>query len=780
MKTLSSSLTKAINSQNPKYYKKVLLYKRLWDSENSIYTYDTAVDISAYLAEISPIKWKLDNEGYSVWFCANTTLVFNNLTGYFTPGSQNSPFNAEENFFASKVEVYAGLYTSQGKEEVLIFRGFILTAPQEYPDNKTISITLSGELEKLASFSAEQISQNVQDELLGQDEGEEFTTANFGVGLISEVKQGISLQTTTTLQAGLDYQISSLNQLNQGAKIKLKNALTSGQSLWVSYIYWWQNKSLDWIARQIAQISKSDSSNIDQVYFDQSISNTFEQPSFSAFTEGTFENTELSSNKVQLKNNFLESADFSWTTLEKPSNVSFTFTPNSAWLSSGLLSSTAAAYCQSTQAFGTWQIDATSTWSDTEDQTNFFISSSNDYRNTNGYALTHFKYGNYMVFGLYRVDNGTLTALNGATYNLGSHISKIRYRLARDTDGNFYLWLKALEPSQSQWYYLGQLATDNTYTQSNYLVLKMINHGYQGIENISLSPLCATGTGDICPSGNYLSPVIDAGQYLINWGNFTLSQDLNNGSSQIFWRGKDNSEDSWSAWTEITNNQTPDTQNRYLQLKWSCTSNSEQTQSPALNTWSLIFYTNGVNIALLNTYQMTCLEVMQEIAKLSGFIIGFTSQGTFLFKQRTTPQASLTLGKGEIINIERQNSGIDKLYNRVCVNFGSYQEIKDNAQQSLTRPNLIDKYGLKELKISSGTLLPAANANLALAAANIIYGQVCQIKKRAVINTKFLPQIELGDTLTIDYANYLETDMSVEGLEFDLENWTLRLDLKEV
>ena len=177
---------------------------------------------------------------------------------------------------------------------------------------------------------------------------------------------------------------------------------------------------------------------------------------------------------------------------------------------------------------------------------------------------------------------------------------------------------------------------------------------------------------------------------------------------------------------------------------------------------------------------MTCLEVMQEISLLSGFMIGYKSDGTFLFKQRTTPQASLTLGKGEIINIESQNSGLDKLYNRVCVNFGSYQEVKDNSEQSLTRPDLIDKYGLKELKISSGTLLPSANANLAFAAANMIYAQVCQVKKRAVINTKFLPQIELGDTLLIDYANYLETQMSVEGLEFDLENWTLRLDLKEV
>ena len=780
MKTLSSSLTKALQSQTPVYYKKILLYKRIWDNQTSQYKYDTALDISKYLVEISPVKWKLDNEDYCLWSCANTTIVLNNLNHLFTPAYSGSYFAGEENLFASKVEVYSGAKTSLGREDVLIFRGFILTAPQEYPEDKTISFTLRGELEKLNSFSAQQISQTATDELIAQNEGQEFYTINYGVGFISEVKQGSSLQTATTLQAGTDYSISSLNQLSQGAKIKLNTPLSSGQSLWASYVYWWQNKPLSWLATQIAIQSNSQNYDIDDVYFNHSITNTFEQPSFAPFDSGTMQNTEINSEVLRLKNNFLEQANFSWTVLEKPSNVSFSFTQSSAFLSSGSLSSPAAAYTQSTQAYGTWQIDASSNWDNQENQLNFFISSTNNYRTTNGYCFTHFKYGNNMVCGIYRVDNGTIVGLNAATYALGSQVTKIKYRLSRDNNGKFYLWIKALEPSESNWYYLGLIATDNTYTQSNYLLVKMVNNGYQGIENISLSPLAATGTGDTCPSGTYLSPVLDSGSYLINWGVFTINQTLNSGSAQIFWRGKDNLEDSWSAWTEITNAQTPNTQNRYLQLKWSATSNAAQTLSPVLTSWSLVYYTNSVNISLVNTYQMNCLEVMQELSRLSGFIIGYTENGTFLFKQRSYPAAALTLGKGEIIDIESFNSGTDKLYNRVCVNFGTYQEVKDNNTEDSTHPNLIDKYGVKELKISSGTLLPAENANLAQAAASAIYAQVCQVKKHAVINTKFLPQIELGDTLTINYTNYLETDMSVEGLEFDLENWTLRLDLKEV
>ncbi len=780
MKQISTSLNNALKNQTPKYYKKILLYKRVWNSETLQYDFASASDISKYLVEISPVKWKLDTEAYSTWSCANTNIVLNNLDKKFTPGAQNSFFAEEENFFSSKVEVFGGASTSQGKEDILLFRGFILSCAQEYPEDKTISITLKGELEKLSSFSAEQISNTVANELLGQDEGQEFYTINSGVGVILEVKQGATLEDATILQPSLDYKISSLNDINQGAKIKLTNALTTGQSLWISYIYWWQNKSLAWLAGQIAETAHSQNTDIDDVAFDHAITNTFAQPTFASFEEGTLENLEISSSTLQLETNFLKNAEFDWTTLEKPSNVSFTFTPNSAWLSSGLLSSPATAYTQSTQAYGTWQIDASCNWDDSENQLNFFISSASDYRNTNGYCFIHFKYGNNMVCALYRADNGTLTGLHAASYSLGSHITKIRYRLSRDENGNFYLWLKALEPSESSWHYLGLLANDNTYTQSSYLVLKMQNNGYQGISNIGLSPLVATGTGNLAPKGTYLSPIIDGGEYLINWDVFNINQTLNLGSAKTFWRAKDTIEDTWTEWAEITSSQTPATQKRYLQLKWSATSNAEQTSSPVLNNWSLVYYTNSVNIALVNTYQKNCLEIMQDLALLSGFIIGYKTDGTFLFKKRTYPQASLTLTKGEIINIEYQNSGIDKLFNRVCVNFGAYQEVKDNSFEDSTHPNLIDKYGLKELKISAGTLLPPENANLALAAVSAIYEQVCQVKKRAVINTKFLPQIELGDTLTIDYTNYLEADMSVEGLEFDLENWTLRLDLKEI
>ena len=111
--------------------------------------------------------------------------------------------------------------------------------------------------------------------------------------------------------------------------------------------------------------------------------------------------------------------------------------------------------------------------------------------------------------------------------------------------------------------------------------------------------------------------------------------------------------------------------------------------------------------------------------------------------------------------------------------FGEFSYQVDPFTLEEERPNIIDKYGIKELSLSSA-FLPAQNANLARAAAPDIYVRACTKKQHIALICKFLPQIELGDILQINYATFLTVKAEVEGLEFDLTNWQLRLDLTEV
>ena len=120
MKTLSNSLNSALNSQAPVSTKKFLLYTRVWQAGSQTYTFNTAQDITKYILEISKIKWKLDNEGYSIWNNAVFNLTLSNTNNYFS----------EDNFFwaGAKIEVYisAKQAATSDNEYIKIFQGFVL------------------------------------------------------------------------------------------------------------------------------------------------------------------------------------------------------------------------------------------------------------------------------------------------------------------------------------------------------------------------------------------------------------------------------------------------------------------------------------------------------------------------------------------------------------------------------------------------------------------------------------------------------------------------------
>lgn len=76
MKDISASLLSALNQQSVKYCKRILLYTRSWNAQENKYIFNAPIDITSYILDISDIKWKLDNEDYSVWNNANTTPCF--------------------------------------------------------------------------------------------------------------------------------------------------------------------------------------------------------------------------------------------------------------------------------------------------------------------------------------------------------------------------------------------------------------------------------------------------------------------------------------------------------------------------------------------------------------------------------------------------------------------------------------------------------------------------------------------------------------------------------
>jgi hypothetical protein len=226
------------------------------------------------------------------------------------------------------------------------------------------------------------------------------------------------------------------------------------------------------------------------------------------------------------------------------------------------------------------------------------------------------------------------------------------------------------------------------------------------------------------------------------------------------------------------------------------------------------YYTSTTTINLVNLTGMTCKQVLEELAKWPAYEIGMTPDERFIYRPRSTNlPAVMELRSGT--NIEKLyniSPGIDRVKNRVTADFGIYRRISDTTAD--TAPNSIDNYGVRDYQVSSSQLLPAENANLAFAVAPSVLAYSKYARRRCQVDTMFLPQLELGDKVTVYYAedtalfrwkwgamdvelgqsnleyydedelenryNFWGVDMRIEGISLDPNTFRTTLDLTEI
>ena len=84
-----------------------------------------------------------------------------------------------------------------------------------------------------------------------------------------------------------------------------------------------------------------------------------------------------------------------------------------------------------TQAYGTWEAEVSVPEEDDEYQYNYFISSSDNLTNTNGYLLDfEFSY-DYIILNLSRIDNGQEIFLTQWYYQTSRYMHRFRILLRR-------------------------------------------------------------------------------------------------------------------------------------------------------------------------------------------------------------------------------------------------------------------------------------------------------------------------------------------------------------
>lgn len=816
MQPISENLKRALERSNPVYKKTIELQRRLWNG--SAYVYDSAIDITDYLLDESAgvIMWKLDKEEYGVFNLDNVTLTFRNDRNQWKQDNPKGMFPDSYLLHQSKIVISIGAELADGSSSVIrSFTGYIDRDPIYNIDERKITMTLVSAMSVFEKTSAEVISTAVADEAHPYSAPGVFAynTANNGVAATRlVVKRGATADgpgAATEIKPTTGYTISNQNQKTLPLTVTLVTALTTTESIWITYIYWHQDKLLEWLAEQVMTLCGITSYSISPAVFSTNIPSTWTRTSKTDWELGTLQNinTETLDGSFRQKWFLIDDfADGDYTTNLAWSVLTGAWSAASNNLVEGSGAGTSEiAATPNTGAYGTWEFKAQA-FAPAENLTFKFIHIRSMFGAPNYvayYSLGLSTTSMVLNFVSTYPSGGSMTLGNSATaVSLGDTI-----RITRTSDGLFKVYVNGVEKIS---------ATHNDLTVSTSVGVFGASGATFG--NFWYSHAIDTAHSSATPV--YIGDVIDGGASLTAWGKLEATYTLNGGtvvietySSGASDFSSDNDPDGWQAL-----NPSGDIQSaikRYLKVR--ITLNKEEyiiSEAPVVDALIVTYYTSHTVIDLVNLTGMNCKRVLDVITEMPAYEVGFGADDTFVYRARNTsaePVMDLRCDTN-IKSVRNMSGGADRVYNRVVAEYGIYRKVSDASGDSV--PNSITRHGTREFSVSESSLLPAENVNLAYAVAPTILAYTKTPRRRCTVETKFILHLELGDKVTVyldepaalrrwrigdsdvrlgDPGLELHTEamiktrynlwgvvMRVEGVEFDFQNWMTSFDLVEV
>lgn len=760
MQTASAALIQEQAQPDQRYYRVVELERRYWNG--SAYVWDSAADISGYVVKVSSAKWKLDRRGFSEWKSPSFQVEVDNSRNLWSDieprglwlSGAHAPYIAE----LSKVKVRFGQYLADGSQEDLyVFSGLVNRPPEAKEDINQLTLYCVGMDELLRRTDAQLLSTLVEDEEVGTDSGTEFETSNPGsTDWKLVVKKGSTAGgagAATELTPDTDYQLDQANDKDLGIKVTLSVALSAGQSLWVTYRYWYQDRNLEWIVTQLLILAGISSYTVEPAVFSNAVSNTWTQTIKADWDAGTtLTNIETAINSGSFRRRYYLVDDFSdndysgWT---HGGNGSITAASGYLELngSDGPPANYSHAFRPWSRNYGTWRFRwrlPDFTLNDNQSAVFLFLDS-NATRSTENHIPEGKGYGLY-----YSAQSNSMALVR---WNTGVAATLISFSLTEDA----YYDFRVTRTSAGAWEVMVDgvskgTATDNTYTTASYfcvsdLTTEAVNATqfddfyWADAINTSASP---TDAGAVLESA-----IQDTGGVPTAWGKLSSSYSLNGASiaiytytssSATFAAGNDP-----AGWVAISGTgQILSALLRYIKVRVVITSTLDNRAE--FDEFALVYYTSTTTIPLVNLTNMTALDAIRECAKFVAYELGFTAAEVFFWRQRSTATEPV-LAITKDTNLKKEisfNNGTDRIYNSITSTFGAFKETVDPDSQGEASPTSIEKYGFFPFPISS-TLVPKEGANVARAVGQTIYEYTSVPRKQAQVEMKVLVQFELGD-----------------------------------
>jgi hypothetical protein len=757
VKDVSQAFKDSISREDLVPVRRVYYKRRYWDQADMQYVWEsdwTQVQDDE-VESVSSIVGQLDTERLNEFKISNLTVTLKNDQGQWNPQNSTGKFGPDSGStvygyepFWTKFKITAGLVLADGSTETT--DTFVGLAVDFKPmvDHR-IQIPIQGMEALLMNADAENVSTRVVEENVGTGNGAtvDFTTAEVGVGIIEEVSvAGI------TKKIGTDVTTSQLNEATLPAKITFAVAPASG-IVRVTYRYWQQNQSIETLVGDLlteASVPAPDQ-NVDAVLFPIGVTTSATRDTQAEWLTGTLSKLEASISPGNVKMDFADSNhkilldDFS----------DGNFSSNPTWVnnfgtfaidSNRLRAHSSGDGIHTTQdrKIGSWQCDVqVGTRMPNTTITFWFFGigpwpDSNTGEPANGYAVQWAagSSGLPAMNKLSLIKQGTPQTVLSQVTKTGD-TSSHTIRVVRYSSGRMIV------------YWDGTAAidyTDNSITTCDSLGFHVSGQtagNYVYMDNIYYPSATLTGV--------YTSSAIDALSTPTAWGKLTPTHSL--GSGTITYETRSSTDGiSWDAWIEISEALTIQSAlKRYLQFRFTIDLSSSLNGDPYVDSVVIDYRTSATLVSLANFTGKTVYESIQGLGKLANYEWGFKPDETFFFRAKTVStdeDAALHFGLN-LMDISDFTQGYDRVYSEVRATYGDYTAIIKASGDNPADPKA--RLVHRVLEVDGGDILVDPDTDLATGSASLTYTDVSRPKKRFRAKCKFMPHVDLSDTVSVSF-----------------------------
>ena len=785
MKSVTSTLIADQEKTSAVYKRTIYLSKRSSDGAS----WDAPIDITPLVKQVGKITWQLDTDGLNVWKLSNCTLVVKNENNEWKDDNDLGLFSGKQ-AYNSKIDIKAGQMLPDGTfEQLYIFRG-VITDIMTDSKSATAQIVISGLESLLGLADAENVSTLVTGENIGTGDGLAGPfgpTTHPGVGVVKAVYVA-----GTLMEPGRHYKVEQLNDKTQGATITFNAGYypTTGQAVTISYTYWYQNETIDYLVKKLLDEAGVASYEVNPVVFDNDVLYSWlqsEQTDFEASGNiRTRVDTSTAPGEIRLQWNVLD-----------------TFIPNGSF-EAGL-----------------------SQWSHTA---GFYTDTSVKRSGNQSAAAQLYSAGD-------PGDSGTLVC-NILDPQAGDGIVK-QYVLNKQSG-----WTLVTSPAADLVGYIGanlkiqfvmtfalgygtqtQSITSNAFAYTGgdltgyYIFTTHTESGpTRRYYNVWLDDI-AYVVNNYSANGSYTSPALDCGTSLKHYSKLNYTSVV---PSNVSLYAFTQSSDDGLSWTEpfvqlASDGTIQSAVKRYIRVRFDFYT-TYWGATPHLLDFTLNYATSSITISLADFTGMTIQQAIGELAAMADYEMGFRAEDGVYFFRSKSPSTAIAYNFTEdknLVSISNNKPGWDKVFNWVSVSYGKYTKDMSPDTEGESAPNSFTLYGKRKLSLSGGSLALDDSVDLATGVAMRYYGRYKLPKKTWRVLSKFIPQIDLSDTvrcnlllpgdkraytlwgdgtlwgsgalytsgndgnMTQPEALYMpQKDGKVVGLVLDPEAWTLEADIK--